>query len=372
MPGLALFRTLGHCLRTIQPVVADLLRLAVLMGRSRRSLAAENLFLRKQLALFQERKVKPRRADDATRWMMVVLGHLFPWRGALVNVKVNTFIGWHRKGFRLFWRWKSKPTGRPRLPENLRDLILQMAADNVSWGEERIANELKLKLGIRVSPRTVQKYLRRGGPARTPDPKQRWLTFVHNHAKVMVACDFFVVVTATFRILYVFVMLELSTRRIVHQNVTAHPTAEWTLQQFREALPADHPYRFVIHDRDSIFSRELDMQVKHLGVRVLRTPIRAPRANAACERFGGSLRRECLDFVIPFNERHLKMTVNDWGIHYNRGRPHSSLGPGFPEPNQESVPASDHRHRLPAGYSVVKRPVLGGLHHEYRLVKEAA
>ena len=154
--------------------------------------------------------------------------------------------------------------------------------------------------------------------------------------------------------------------------MTAHPTAEWTLQQFREALPADHPYRFVIHDRDSIFSRELDVQVKHLGVRVFRTPIRAPRANAACERFGGSLRRECLDFVIPFNERHLKMTVNDWGAHYNRGRPHSSLGPGFPEPNQESVPASDHRHRLPAGYSVVKRPVLGGLHHEYRLVKEAA
>ena len=138
-------------------------------------------FLRKQLALFRA-ECPPRRADDATRWMMVVLGHLFPWRGALVNVKVNTFIGWHRKGFRLFWRWKSKPTGRPRLPENLRDLILQMAADNVSWGEERIANELKLKLGIRVSPRTVQKYLRRGGPARTPDPKQR-LTFVHNHAR---------------------------------------------------------------------------------------------------------------------------------------------------------------------------------------------
>jgi transposase InsO family protein len=128
----------------------------------------------------------------------------------------------------------------------------------------------------------------------------------------------------------------------------------------------------VIHDRDSIFSRELDRQVTHLGVRVLRTPIRAPRANAVCERLGGSLRRECLDFVIPLNERHLKMTVKDWGIHYNRGRPHSSLGPGFPEPNQENVPASDHRHKPPAGCRVVKRAVLGGLHHEYRLEKEAA
>ena len=177
----------------------DLARLAFLAIRSHTSLAAENLFLRKQLALFQERKVKPRRADDATRWLMATLGRMFQWRNALVNVKPDTLIRWQRNGFRLFWRWKSKPTGRPRLPENLRELIRQMAADNVSWGEERIANELKLKLGIRVSPRTVGKYLRNGRPARTPDPQQRWLTFVHNHAKVIVACDFFVVVTATFR-----------------------------------------------------------------------------------------------------------------------------------------------------------------------------
>ena len=247
-----------------------------------------------------------------------------------------------------------------------------MAAENPPWGEERIANELKLKLGIWVSPPIVEKYLRNGPPVRTPDPMQRWLTFVHNHAKVIVACDFFVVVTATFRTLYVFVILELGTRRILHYNVTAHPTAERALQQFREALPDDHPYRFVIHDRDSIFSKELDRHVTNLGVQVLRTPIRAPRANAVCERLGGSLRRECLDFLIPFSERHLRMIVQEWGIHYNRGRPHSSLGPGFPEPNQDSVPASDHRHKLPAGYRVAKTSVLGGLHHEYSLVKEAA
>ena len=341
------------------------------MARSRSALAAENLFLRKQLAFFQERKAKPRRADDATRWIMVSLSHLFPWRGALVNVKPNTFIGWHRKGFRLFWRWKSKPTGRPRLPKELQRLIREMAAENPIWGEERISNELKLKLGLRVSPRTVEKYLRSGGPARTPDPQQRWLTFVRNHAKVIVACDFFVVVTATFRILYVFVVLELGTRRILHQNVTAHPTSEWTLQQFREALPGCHPYRFLIHDRDSIFSRKLDKGVTDLGVRILRTPVRAPMANSVCERFGGTLRHECLDFLIPFNERHLRMTVKGWGLHYNRGRPHSSLGPGIPELNQESVPTSDHRHKLPAGYRVVKRALLGGLHHEYGLVKEA-
>ena len=246
-----------------------------------------------------------------------------------------------------------------------------MAAENPTWGEERIANELKLKFGIRVSPRTVEKYLR-DGPVRTPDPKQRWLTFVHNHAKVIVACDFFVVVTAPFCTLYVFVIMELCTRRILHHNVTAHPTAEWTLQQFREALPGAHPYRYVIHDRDSIFSKGLDKGVTDLGVRVLRTPVRAPKANSVCERFGGTLRRECLDFLIPLNERHLKMTLKEWGLHYNRGRPHSSLGPGIPEPNQDSILASDHRHKLPAGYRVVKTSVLGGLHHEYRLVKEAA
>ena len=196
-----LVRTVAHCFRTIFSVVVDLVRLVFLAAHSRRALAAENLFLRKQLALFQERQVKPRRAIDSTRWMMAMLIGMFPWGGALVNVKPDTLIRWHRKGFRLFWCWKSKPTGRPCLPENLRQLIRRMAAENVTWGEERIANEMHLKLGIRVSPRTVEKYLQVGGPVRTPDPKQRWLTFVRNHAKVIVACDFFTVATLSFRTL---------------------------------------------------------------------------------------------------------------------------------------------------------------------------
>ena len=222
MARLSVFRAVAHCFRTLSLVVIDLVRLACLATHSRSALAAESLFLRKQLALFQERKVKPRRADDSIRWMMATLSRMFPWRAALVNVKPNTLTRWHRKGFRLFWRWRSKPSGRPRLPKLLRQLIREMATENPSWGQERIANELKLKLGIRVSPRTVQKYLH-VGPVRTPDPKQRWLTFVYNHATVIVACDFFVVITATFRTLYVFVIMELGTRRILHQNVTAQP-----------------------------------------------------------------------------------------------------------------------------------------------------
>ena len=154
------------------------------------------------------------------------------------------------------------------------------------------------------------------------------------------------VITAAFRTLYVLVGMEIGSRRILHQNVTAHPASEWTLQQLREALPGDHPYRFLIHDRDSIFSEEVDKGLTNLSVRVLRTPVRAPKANAVCERLGGSLRRECLDFLIPFNEQHLQMAVRDWTMHYNRGRPHSALGPGLPEPMSDQVPPNEHRHRL--------------------------
>ena len=219
----SVFRPLTHSLTTLPSVARDLVHLLVLVSRSRRALAAENLFLRKQLALFQERKLKPHRADDSTRLLMVILGRMFSWRDALVNVKPDTFIRWHRKGFRLLWRWKSRPVGRPRIPKDLRRLIGEMAAENPTWGEERIANELKLKLTVQVSPRTVGKYLRRDGPVRTPDPKQRWLTFVRNHSKVIVACDFFVVITTAFRTLYVLVVMEIGSRQILHQKLLPIP-----------------------------------------------------------------------------------------------------------------------------------------------------
>ena len=371
MPVPLILLAATHCCRTLLSIVLDLIHLAVLAAHSRSALAAENLFLRKQLALFQERKVKAQRATDSTRWMMATLSRMFNWQDALVNVQPGTLIRWHREGFRLFWRWKSKRSGRPRLPEDIRRLIREMAAGNATWGEERIANELKLKLGVRVSPRTVGKYLRSGRPVRTPDPEQRWLTFLQNHAQVVAACDFFVVVTATFRVLYVFVVVEIGTRTILHHNVTAHPTAAWAFQQFREALPGGHPYRFLIHDRDSIFSRELDKEVTALGVRVLQTPVRAPKANSVCERFGGTLRRECLDFLIPFNEGHLKFVLKSWVAHFNHGRPHMSLGPAIPAPLRPA-PESSARHQIPPGFRVRSTGILGGLHHEYWLEKEAA
>ena len=292
----------------------DLLWYVYLGLRADKVLAAENLFLRKQLALYQERQVKPHRIDAATRIMLVFLSKRFKWWSSLVIVQPQTLVRWHRYGFRLFWRRKSRP-GRPRIPIELRQLIRQMALNNVSWGEERIANELLLKLGIRVSPRTVRKYM----PKRTgrgPRGDQRWSTFVRNHASAIVACDFCIAVTATFQLFYVLVLIEHGSRRLVHCNVTEYPTAEWTLQQLREAIPCEHPYRFLIHDHDNIFSTELDRSITHLGINVIETPYRSPQANSICERVIGSMRRECLDYMIPLNETHLRKIVKEWVAHY--------------------------------------------------------
>ncbi len=247
-----------------------------------------------------------------------------------------------------------------------------MDRENPTWGEQRIADELLLKLGILISPSTVRKYLKEDGPRGSRRKDQRWSTFVRNHANGIVACDFLVTVTVSFRILYVFVAMEVGSRRILHTNVAEHPTAEWTTQQFREFLSYDHPYKFVIHDRDCIFSASLDQALRGFGVRPIRTPYRAPMANAYCERLIGTIRRECLDYLIPLNQRHLRGIVKEFARYYNRGRPHSALGPGIPEPLRAKVPAGPHRHKLPPGGRVSSTPVLGGLHHEYGLEKEAA
>jgi transposase InsO family protein len=342
--------------------------------RSPNALAAENLFLRKQLALYQEHHVKPQPATHAARLTLTWLARRFSWRQALVIVQPATLIRWPRQGFRLFWGWKSQ-RGRPPLPRELQALIRHMAQDNPIWGEERIANGLLLKMGLRVSPRTVRKYmpkrLDRGGSHCVSS--QCWRTFVRNHAKVIVACDFCVVVTATFRLLYVLVVMELATRRILHVNVTAHPTARWTLQQLRDVIPSDHTYRFLIHDRDSIFSPQLDQQVRQLGLRVLKTLPQCPQANAFCERLVGTLRREGLDLLIPLTEPHLRCLLHEWVHHYNEGRPHMSLGPGIPQPPPHlPAPLQAQRHQLPERLRLVVRPILGGLHHEYQLGQKAA
>jgi transposase InsO family protein len=267
----------------------------------------------------------------------------------------------------LFWRLKSRP-GRPPIPAELQALIRRFANENPSWGEERIANELLLKLGIQVSPRTVNKYLARR-PRGRPRGDLRWSTFLRLHAQGIIACDFFVTVTATFRLLYVFVVIEHQSRRLVHCNVTAHPSAAWTLQQLREAVGFEERYEYLLHDRDSIFAQHLDESIGRLGVTVLKSPPRSPMANAICERVIGTIRRECVDWVIPLSEHHLRRILKSWICHYNGGRPHMSLGPGIPEsPAITTVPAPSSRHRRGESYAVRAASILDGLHHEYSLM----
>jgi putative transposase len=354
-------------------LLADLLHFVVLSLRSRSSLAAENLFLRKQLGFYQERRIKPRRTSDPTRLTLLWLSRWFDWRSALTIVTPRTFIAWHRQGFWFYWRRKCR-SGRAPIPLELQQLIRKIARENPSWGEERIANELLLKLGLRMSSRTVRKYLPRVlfGPAGNSRRDQRWSTFLKNHADAIIACDFCVVVTATFRLLYVLVVMEHASRRIIHLNVTAHPTAAWTLQQLREAFPSDHIYRFMLHDHDTIFSAGCDASVAHLGLEIIRTPVRSPQANALCERLIGTLRRECLDWLIPLTEEHLRKTLRSWSAHYNHGRPHSSLGPGLPAPPNLPVSLQRQRHRFDRPGRVVAHPLLNGLHHEYTRVARAA
>src|SRR5690349_13600581 len=352
---LKVFTRLVRMVRNLRTIVSDGLSFFAGVWRSRTALAAENLFLRKQLALFREREKKAMPTTPADRFVLYKLARWFDWRSALLIVKPATLIGWHRNAFRLFWRWKSRPVGRPRLTAELRNLIRRLAAENPTWGEQRIADELLLKLQIRLSPRTVAKYRKqRPGPRGSRD--QRWSTFLKNHANAIVACDFFTVVTVCFRVVYVFVALEIGSRRLIHFNATEHPTAEWTLQQLREALPGDREYKFLLHDRHKTFSCGLDEEVGRRGIAVLKSPVHAPTANASCERLIGTIRRECLDYVILLSDAHLKRTLREWSVHYHRTRTHLSLENDAPDPRPI---------QLPSARQIVAIPEVGGLHNRY-------
>jgi putative transposase len=211
-------------------------------------------------------------------------------------------------------------------------------------------------------------------PPGRPRGDQRWATFLRNHAKAIIACDFFVAVTVTFQLLYVFVLIHHGSRRLVHFNVTAHPTAAWTLQQMRDAVGFEQDYRYLLHDRDSIFARHLDESIKGFGMRVLKSPPRSPMANAVCERLIGTMRRECLDWLIPISEPHLRSILKIWVGHYNSSRPHMALGPGVPDPPAKAgaFQTQQSRHRIGEGLVVLAKSVLGGPHHEYSLARAIA
>ncbi len=330
-----------------------ILRTFISALRSHRALALENLALRHQLEVLQRNTNRPRLTNrDRTLW--VILSRLWPdWRKPLALVQPETVIRWHRRGFRLYWKWMSRPRwpGRRRVPEEVRDLIRKMSRANPLWGAPRIHGELR-KLGIEVSQATVSKYMVRH---RKP-PSQSWRTFLKNHAKDIVSVDFFTVPTATFRVLYVFLVLSDERRQILHFNATELPTAAWTGHQIVEAFPWDTAPKYLLRDRDGKYGEAFIRRVDSVGIQQVLTAARSPWQNPYVERLIGSIRRECLDHTIIFNENHLRRVLKEYLRYYHKSRTHLGLEKDCPFPRQVEQPDSG---------MIQSEPMVGGLHHRY-------
>jgi transposase InsO family protein len=326
--------------------------------RGRQALVVENLLLRQQLAVALRFQRRPRvRWHDRLFWV-VARRLCAEWRRHLVLVRPETVLRWHRQGWRLSWWWRSgRPTGRPRVPQEVRALIRRLSEENRLWGTERIRGEL-LKLGFAVGNGSIRRYRWRPAPR---GPSQTWRTFLRTHARQIWAADLFTVPTVAFRTLYVFFFITHDRRELVHCRVTAHPTAAWVWRQLIEATAWGRRPRYVLRDRDAVYGRGFGAKAAALGIDTLLTPFRAPRANAIAERIVRTLRQECLDHVLVLNERHLQRVLQEYVSYYNTDRPHRSLGLVPPLPDAPPV-------RAPTGppARIVARPVLGGLHHVYQ------
>lgn len=326
--------------------------------RSRSELLLENAVLRHQLLVLGRVAKRPRFTATDRGLLVLLVSRLRTWAGALIIVRPETVLRWHRQGFRLLWRRKSARRTTPsRISAETITLIRQLAAENRLWGVDRIRGEL-LKLDIRASKRTIQKYMR---PMHAPRPSgQTWATFLRNQAHEIWACDFLPVTDLFFRPVYAFFVIALGLRRVVHVGVTRHPTDAWVSQQLREATPFGAVPEFLIRDNDGKYGPHFDRLAAASGIRVLRTPVRALRANATCERFLGSVRRECLDHLVILGEAHLRRVLRAYVTFFNHARPHQGIGQAIPAGATAAA-------RQGAGTGrVVAFPVLGGLHHEYR------
>jgi transposase InsO family protein len=328
------------------------------LGRSKAELVAENALLRQQLIILR-RQVKRPACTKRDRVLLVLLARLVQaWKQTLFIVQPETLLRWHRELFRLYWKRKSKTqTHHPKVAVETIALIRQMAKDNRLWGAERIRGEL-LKLGLRVCKRTIQKYMRN---VRTHQPRgQTWATFLRNHAAQIWACDFLQVTDLFFRPLFAFFIVELKSRRVIHVGVTRSPTDAWVAQQLREATPYGQGPKYLIRDNDSKFGPCFARVAKTSTIKILKTPVHAPRASAMCEHFLRSVRQECLDHLLILHERQLQRVLNAYVIYFNQARPHQGIGQQIPE-QRRLVPSSQD-----AGNKMIALPVVGGLHHDYR------
>lgn len=324
------------------------------LSRSRSQLIAENALLRQQLIILQRQFKKPCFTQSDRLWLVLLASRVKHWKDVLLILKPETLLHWHRQGFRLFWKFRAHNRGgRPKLSTETINLIQQMAKDNLLWGAERIRGEL-LKLEIKVATATIQKYIRQVRPFRVPS--QTWSVFLNNHAKGVWACDFLPVIDLFFRQMYLFFIVELSSRRIVHFNVTAHPTDAWVAQQLREATACGQAPRFLIRDRDRKYGDTFSRVAKGSSIEILKTPYRAPKANTICERFLESVRRECLDHILVFGEQHLYRVVREYVEYFNSARPHQGIEQKIPEGNLSKKTTG----------KIIAFPVLNGLHHNYK------
>ena len=336
-------------------MLTTILRLLCLIPtafRLRSELALENLALRQQLAVLnrQHRRPKLQRSD---RLFWIFLSRFWAdWKEALIIVKPETVLRWRRKRFALYWsRLSRNHGGRPTTDREIRELIRRMAKSNPLWGAPRVHGEL-LKLGINISERTVSRWM----PRRTKPPSQTWRAFLDNHVGELVSMDFFTMPTATFRVLFVLIILAHDHRKIVHFNVTEHPTVEWTGQQIVEAFCEDKVPRFLIRDRDAVYGLAFQERVKALGIEEVVIAPRSPWQNPYSERVIGSLRRECLDYVVVLGERHLRRIMRLYVSYYHGARTHLALEKDTPEPRSVQPPDMG---------KVIEIPEVGGLHHRY-------
>jgi transposase InsO family protein len=319
--------------------------------KTRARLQAEIILLRHQVNVLRRRLPAKPKLTVADRLIFVWLYRLFPsLRSAITIIQPETVVRWHRAGFRLYWRWKSRSRGgRPKVAAEIRHLIRDMSLANPLWGAPRIHGEL-MKLGIEIAQSTVAKYMakRRRGPSQT------WKTFLRNQAAGIAAMDFLIVPTIGFRLLFVLVILRHRRRRLISLSVTIHPTAEWIARQLTEAFPWNDTPKHLIRDRDASYGHAVTRRLAAMGIRDHPIAARSPWQNGYAERFIGSIRRECLDLIVIFGEGHLRRILADYAVYYNELRTHLSL--------DKDSPGGRAIQRFG---QVTGRPILGGLHHQY-------
>src|SRR5438067_8799710 len=339
-------------------LLLHLLRLLPMLCGGHRQVALENLALRHQLAVYKQMVTRPKLLSSDRLFWVALFRVWAGWRQALVIVSPRTVLRWQRRRFREYLaRLSARPiAGRPPVNVEIKALVTWMAAANPLWGAPRIHGEL-LRLGFDVSERTVSRLI----PKRRPLPSQTWRTFLANHVCDLVSLDFFTVPTARLRVLFVLVVLAHHRRRVVHFNVTEHPTAHWTAQQIVDAFPDDCAPSYLLRDRDSIYGPAFRQRVRGMGIDELLTAPHCPWRNPLAERLIGSIRRECLNHVLVLSERHLRRILVRYFAYYHRARTHLALDKDAPDVRPVELPEAGR---------IVQIPEVGGLHHRY--VRQAA